>query len=198
MSYKHFTIKALKKKLGLQIGYEDLFSGRISPVAPSTQLEADVAEGKQFPLLSEKAKSELLIMPVLKELKRLNNGRVNVFSGYPLNVDAEKGLTGFCDFLITKDPLPVEIVSPILAIVEAKNEHIEAGIGQCGAEMYAAYQYNLEDGQSVPRIYGAVTTASEWLFMRLEENILTIDARRYALSELPHILGIFQFALGDV
>lgn len=195
MAYKKFTIKTLKRKLGLEVAYGDIFSGKYNSVPLSEQLERDIAEGKLFPLLSEKAKSELLIMPVLKELKRINNGSINVFSGYPLNVDAKRGLTGFCDFIITKNPLPLEMISPVLAIVEAKNERIELGIGQCGAEMYAASLYNVAEDQKTGRIFGCVTTATEWLFLSLDGNTITIDSKRYLLTELSEILGIFQYIL---
>ena len=87
---------------------------------------------------SEKVRSELIIAPILLELKRNHPDRVSLFSGKEFNVDADRGLNGFCDFLISRSPQQSVIQSPVIAIVEARNENIELGLGQCMAEMVAA------------------------------------------------------------
>ena len=39
----------------------------------SERLKEDIVDAKKLPLLTEKAKSELIITPILKELKRKND-----------------------------------------------------------------------------------------------------------------------------
>ena len=68
------------------------------------------------------------------------------FSGYPFNVDKEKGLAGACDFIISRSPEQLFIKAPVITIVEAKNENIIRGLGQCVAEMYAAKLFNERGG----------------------------------------------------
>ncbi len=42
-------------------------------------------------------------------------------------------------------------------------------------------------------IYGAVTNAYEWVFLKLEGNTVFVDKKRYYLNELPKLLGVLQF-----
>ena len=43
---------------------------------------------------TEKARSEMIIAPILMEAVRLSGYRLNLFSGLTLDVDKERGLTG--------------------------------------------------------------------------------------------------------
>jgi len=131
-------------------------------------------------------------MPVLLELKHLNDNFFTIFSGATLNVDKEHGLNGECDFILSAKPNAPYIDTPIISIVEAKNDMLNLGAGQCAAQMYAAKLQNEEDGKPLDIIYGCVTTARDWQFMKLENDLLTIDEKIYNIIELDTILGIFQ------
>ena len=61
---------------------------------------------------SAKAKSELLITPILNEIRLRNLNKMTYFSGYQFNVDAKRGLKGFCDFIISGKYNAVFIESP--------------------------------------------------------------------------------------
>ena len=128
---------------------------------------------------------------MLKEIWRNVNRSVVVFSGAKLTVDAAEGLDGYCDFIIAKSPFRSEIQAPLLCVVEAK-EDVEGSLGQCTAEMVAARIFNERDGIPLSAIYGCVTAALEWLFLRLEGTTLTIDTHRYSLMNLPELLGALQ------
>ncbi len=67
---------------------------------------------------SEKAKSELLIMPILKKIRR-NNKFLNIFSGYNFEVNGSVGLNGFYDYLLSTDTQSLEVNSAVFCIVEA-------------------------------------------------------------------------------
>ena len=60
-----------------------------------------------MPLNSEKAKSEILIYPIIRELKR-NNSSISIFSGYAFNIKGQKDLNGVLDFLISAKAQTVE------------------------------------------------------------------------------------------
>jgi hypothetical protein len=47
---------------------------------------------------TEKARSELIIAPLLVELRRLLNREISLFSGIDFTVDENQNLNGFCDF----------------------------------------------------------------------------------------------------
>ena len=53
---------------------------------------------------TEKARSELIVTPILVELRKHFNYQISFFSGKEFNIDSEKGLNGFCDFLISRSP----------------------------------------------------------------------------------------------
>ena len=90
------------------------------------------------------------------------------------------------------------ISAPVIALVEAKKEDIKAGLGQCGAEMFAAQLFNEQEGNNIPTIYGAVTSGTVWRFLKLESNIVYIDPREYYLRDVGKILGILLSAIAPV
>lgn len=59
------------------------------------------------------------------DVRRHLNYQVSLFSGADFNVDAALGLTGFCDFILSRSTEQYYIETPVLTIVEAKNESIK-------------------------------------------------------------------------
>ena len=193
-SYSKFTYNDLKA-LGLRTVVVDLFVGEtIPPVQPSAWLKEGISRSRNFSLATEKAKSEFLIAPILNELQQNNQTVFAVYSGFNFDVDKEKGLQGFCDFLLAKLPLNIVPDAPIIAVVEAKlNDVITAAVPQCAAEMYATRLWNERYNQSEQVVYGVITTGNNWLFLRLKEGMtVEIDVNTYPLNNLENILGILQ------
>lgn len=137
-------------------------------IEPSPFLLYDLEIGKTMPLYSEKAKSEALIFPIIKELK-IKNNHISIFSGYALNIDNQLDLSGIPDFMISAKPNIIEPQCPIFCLMESKNKTPDEGFGQCAAEMYAARLFNQQMGEPHETIYGAVTNAFEWVFLKLEK-----------------------------
>jgi hypothetical protein len=75
-------------------------------------------------------------------------------------------------------------------IVEAKNENIKDGLGECAAAMLAAQLFNQQEENEIKTIYGAITTGDIWKFMKLENSDLFIDLNNYYIQEIGKILGI--------
>ncbi len=161
------------------------------PLAPSEWLLSTLEKSEILPMISEKAKSELLIMPVILELAHREPNKFSCFSGSTFDVDAAQSLKGRCDFLLTKQRV-VRISAPIIAVFEAKDDNIDHWYGQCGAEMLAARIFNEERNEPITIIHGAVTNGREWRFLRLEGARLLIDTEIYSLSNLPKLLGVLQ------
>ena len=193
MAYEDFTFAKLKRNFGLEQEDTHLFQDvTIIPFVPSQHLLDDVSEAKDMPLLSEKAKSELLISPIVRELKRQNK-HISIYSGYAFNIDSQSDLVGTPDFMISAKPKIVELQTPIFCLVESKNRIPDEGYAQCAAEMYAARLFNQQNNEPYDTVYGAVTNAFEWVFLKLENNTVLIDKNRYFLNDLPTLLGILQF-----
>ena len=196
MSYSNFTLLQVRQKLGISHKLTAIFP-KIEPINPSPHLQQDVEEGISYPLSTEKARSEYIVTPILREVKRNDMNFVTIFSGYALNIDYEKGLNGNCDFILSARTDIADLSAPICCIVEAKKGVIEDAYGQCAAEMYASVLFNTIDGNEMNVIYGVVTNAIEWQFMCLDfaQKIVFIDVIKYKISELATILGVFRYIL---
>lgn len=192
MPYSQFSIEQIKTTFGIA------FSSKMGLFADISEREYSnlLQETLQFnlPLAveinSEKARSELIIAPILLEIKRQMPERISLFSGREFNVDAAKGLSGYCDFLISRSPEQLVIESPVIALVEAKNDNIQLGLGQCAAEMIAAQIFNQQRENEIETIYGVVTTGSIWKFLQLKGQSIEIDTSEYFINNVGKILGI--------
>ncbi|MBC8137923.1 MAG: hypothetical protein H8F28_18750 [Fibrella sp.] len=195
MAYESFTLESLMEKFAVTYAQSRDDFGKIPVCEPSDwlkktlEVQAPLVAGKT----SEKARSELLVSPILIEVREIREQKIMVFSGIKFDVDKKAGLFGYCDFLVTKKPFVDIITAPVIVIAEAKKEDLNAGVPQCVAEMIAANLFNDSRKESVPVIYGTVTDGTRWRFLRLEKSTLTIDLREYTLAELPHILGILVY-----
>ena len=139
---------------------------------------------------TEKSRSALLIAPMLVALRKLAQHQVSLFSGTDFSVDPGQGLNGVCDFIVSQSPEQFFVSAPVLIIVEAKNENIKGGLAQCIAAMEAARLFNDREGSVVAAVYGAVTTGTNWRFLKLEPGIVYIDQREYYIVRVEKILGI--------
>jgi hypothetical protein len=91
-----------------------------------------------------------------------------------------------------------EIYAPVVTLVEAKNENIKSGLGQCIAEMVAAQRFNQQQETPIDAIYGAVTTGMIWKFLKLVNQTAFIDLDDYFIKEVDKVLGILSTPLSSV
>jgi hypothetical protein len=189
-SYSDYTLDALQEVCGID-NTKTKLSLLKQTVKPSEWILNTLELNQVLPINSEKARSELLITPILVEWLSRNPKKLQYFSGNTFDVLPEKALKGRCDFLFTKH-FSLNIVAPVVAMFEAKDDNVDNWYGQCGAEMYAARVFNEQKNEPYRIIYGAVTDGYEWVFLRLEENLLLIDSERYHLQDLPRLLGALQ------
>jgi hypothetical protein len=195
-SYSDLTIDDVRKTFSLKILREVLFAN-VKPLEPSAWLREALTSGFEVSFVSEKARSEFIVAPILLYLRELHKGQISIYSGVKFDVDPERGLRGVCDFILSKSPLLPTVQAPAFVMVEAKKNDIEEGLGQCAAEMVAAQIFNQKEGNEIPCIYGCVTTGESWQFLRLREKNLAIDKNRYFIVNLNEILGVLNtIALG--
>jgi hypothetical protein len=192
MVYSEFTLAKVRQDFNLTLQEGQNLFATVAAVAPSNLLTAILDEYLPLAIAinSEKARSEFIIAPVLGEVRRLSSYQVSLFSGKEFNIDKDRGLTGFCDFILSCSPEQLYITSPVIEITEAKNEDIISGLGQCIASMVAAQLFNQQSGNNIDVIYGAVTTGTAWRFLTLRDQVVSIDAIEYYIKEVDKILGI--------
>ena len=143
-------------------------------------------------LVSEKARSEFIVAPILTEMMERNFSRVALYSGRRLDAKPEQGLSGECDFIIARGELRRTIQTPIFALVEANKNDIELGLGQCVAQMTGARFFNEQHDAMLKQVFGCVTTGENWQFLRLEGTAVTFDQQVRYLDQVEDILGILQ------
>lgn len=197
MSYSDFTLAKVIKEFGLKITDNYRMYSGIHEVEPSNLLTQTIAENIPLATASntEKARSEMIISPILIEVRKQQNHQISLFSGIDFSVDNERGLNGNCDFIISRSPELFILTAPVIIIVEAKKENINGGLGQCVAEMLAARIFNERENNEISTIYGTVTSGTNWRFLKLQEDIVTIDLDEYYLSDIKKILGILASSI---
>lgn len=194
MAYNNFSLSDVIEQFELNV-VSLPFCENLPVAAPSDFFVTLFKEW--FPLAqqakSEKAKSELLVSPILLEVRKLVNNSVELFSGEEFSIDRERGLNGFCDFLFSRSTNLFIIEAPIVMLVEAKKGELDAGLGQCIAEMVAAQIFNTNKSKAIPVIYGCVTSGKLWQFLKLEGKDVTIDLNEYQVTPVERILGILKW-----
>jgi hypothetical protein len=195
MAYSDFSLRDVLDRFQLGLSdVPDLFPA-VPDVEPSPLLRSLLPEF--FPLAlainTEKARSEYAIAPLLGGLRAQLGHRFSVFSGIDFTVDPGQGLAGYCDFILSRSPEQQLLRSPVAAIVEAKNENLKSGLGQCVAAMVGARLFNEREGHPIPAVFGAVTSGSLWRFLQLEGALVSLDQQEYHIRQLPKLLGILTW-----
>jgi hypothetical protein len=196
MSYSEFTLESVQTAFDLIIAERaNLLDD--SPLGETSAFLKELL--KEFVPLAlamntEKARSELIIAPILVEVRKKYLDKASLFSGVELNIDRDIGLNGICDFLLSRSPSQLMLKAPVVVVVEAKKENINGALGQCIAEMWAAKLFNQQHQNDISVIYGAATTGNDWKFLRLSDRLVEIDLTEYQLSNIDKILGILSLA----
>lgn len=193
MGYSNFNqIKSVAKKFKLDVRISSLFP-KIDLVQPSACLVETVRRSTVMVMTNEKTKTERLISPILIEIAQAYTDQFSFFSGEALDVNADDDLEDDCDFFFTGQPPKPYIDAPIVALIKSRDQDTEWSVAQCAAQMQGAKLYNETEGKAIPVIYGCVTDGTEWLFMKLEANVIHLDNR--ALTDLASIVGAWHTVL---
>jgi hypothetical protein len=185
MPYSSFTLATVEEQFDLKVT-KSVFFENLPVLPPRMSFRELFTESSAFAAGqdSEKVRSELIIAPLLFELRELLGRRIGLFSGVDFSIDPTAGLNGICDFLLTRSESELTIKAPAIVLIEAKKADLIAGWGQCAAEMLAAQKFNVDRGQEIETIYGSVTTGVQWQFLKLTGRNLTIDTTQYALDPI--------------
>ena len=194
MSYSDFTLESVERVLGVTVRAATLFP-QLQPVPVPVWLRdllARGAQGIQLSLISEKARSEFIVAPILLASREASGNRMAIYSGQRLDVDPALGLVGECDFILTAADAVLPLRAPIAVVVEAKKNDIESGLGQCIAQMVAADRFNQSSGRMAAPLFGCVTTGEAWQFARLAGTEVLLESQRYYIDHVDMILSEFQ------
>jgi hypothetical protein len=192
MAYSKFTLEMLIERFEIELQN----CPRLFATAPSQAIRPWLREtlDQNLPLATairtEKARSELVVMPVLLEVWHHFDREISLFSGVDFPVDRKSGLDGFCDYLIGLSGEQVLVRAPVVALVETKKDDPNEGLAQCIAEMLGAQRFNAKQEKPLPTIYGVTTSGMVWRFLRLQGVIVEMDTTDYYISDVEKIVGI--------
>ncbi len=194
MAYSQFSLTDIQDKFQVELHQHASLFAAIEPISLSDILTAILDENVSLALAiyTEKARSELIIAPILVELRKLLNRKISFFSGRDFNVDAKQGLVGVCSFIISQSAELLFITAPVVAMVEAKNEDIRSGLPQCIAEMLAAQVFNQQAKNNIQTVYGVATTGNLWKFLTLEHRTVFVDLDEYHISQAGKLMAILR------
>ena len=93
MPYSEFTFQSLRDNLSLHLMQEASLFAHVEAVAVSEYLETTLQENVALALNinTEKARSEMIIAPMLIEVRKILKKQVSLFSGVEFQVDAALG-----------------------------------------------------------------------------------------------------------
>jgi hypothetical protein len=197
MAYANFTLEMLRHKLGMTVQDGALFD-TVGDLLPSAWLRESLHKGMGPAHISEKARGEFIVAPILAECRELMQQRINIFSGIQLDVEPARGLNGECDFVLARTQSPRAFQSPLMVIVEAKKHDIEEGVWQCAAQLFGASRFNEIDGKVAPYLYGCVTNGLIWSFLKLHGTQLIVHPDYFLIGELSKILWFVMECLQDL
>jgi len=90
-------------------------------------------------------------------------------------------LNGSYDGALSLDE--IDLICPVISVVEVKRSSLSDGLGQCIAEMYTTLQVYEQE-----KVYGIITDGELWEFMLLENSIVSVDTYNYHIKSIADIV----------
>lgn len=121
-------------------------------------------------MTSEISKREFLIAPILIEIAKVTDSKINV--EYPIEIDDK--LSGSVDYLLRS--------TQELIVIEAKKGDLDKGFNQLAVELIALDKYQ---DNNLTAFYGAISIGEVWRFGMLKRDIKHIfkDIHTYRVPE---------------
>ncbi len=143
---------------------------------------------------------EFFIVPFLKEMWKQHR-RIKVWSHVYIKYDDD--LCGNPDYLISslREENTYEVLStPLLAVIQAKQQNFIAGWGQCLAAMLACQKINAERPEQAgagPPVYGIVSTGEVWEFGKLEGQTLRKYPAPISIATPAQLAGVLDYIFSE-
>lgn len=135
---------------------------------------------------------ESFIFPMLQQVWKQHPG-LKIWAHRMLRYDDV--LNGEPDYFVSRWPDTVTntvVMTPLLAVVEAKRQDFEEGWGQCLAAMLACQKLNAAEEVTV---YGIVSTGLVWEFGKLAGTCFTKDPLAHSLENPQKAAGLLDSIL---
>ncbi|MEM7133217.1 MAG: hypothetical protein AAF702_43355 [Chloroflexota bacterium] len=188
--YRQYTASELRKMFQVEIKHKENLFDRLTPNGQEyAELQSAVINMSTRLRFSkydnEATRGNLLVSRILWTAAEVYE--LGVFFEPPVALSKEAPinlphpLNGAFDGALSLDE--IDLVSPIISVVEVKRSSLSDGFGQCLAEMYTTLRVFQQD-----KIYGIVTDGEIWEFLLLENSIVSVDARNYYIQSVADIV----------
>ena len=196
----------IQKQFGKILIETDSFFANTEHLRPSAWLNEtlEIALPLVKQIRSEQARSAFVISNIVLELYKHCNRNFAVYTEQKLNIGV---LSGKLDYVMGRGDQTFlrqrGFNPPITVVIEVKSQTLSDNrlrfrFGQCMAEMVAMQFFNIENDSEVSTIYGVLTDAERWYFMKLTDDEFQADTRIYQIeNELQLILGILDAMIRD-
>lgn len=188
--YRKYTATELKKIFRVEIkNKENLFEGFIPSGQAYSELQVAVMNMSVRLRISkfdnEATRGNLLVSRILWTAAEVYQLGVFFEPTITLPQDASLNLphplNGSYDGALSLDE--IDLVSPLISIVEVKRSSLSDGLEQCIAEMYTTVQVFQQE-----KVYGIITDGEIWEFLRFENSVVAVDARNYYSQSVADIV----------
>ena len=189
MAFSDFkTIPEVLERFKITYTAKDFVQIEEIPGTPSAQFLQDFEFCIQYidVFASEAARCEAIIFPILKEIYKTYAEHYALWIKKALVYD--ETLTGTPDYLIsTRSELGLPVVgTPLILLVEAKQNDFEHGWSQCLSALVAAQKIN--EDPDFP-VYGIVSDGTLWQFGRLVGTAFTRNRTSVTMDNLSVLFG---------
>ena len=191
--YKNLTI--LKAKHPQIIVKSERFIPELPEINVKSSLKEDIEYNLQAYRSNEFYACENLVSPILRYVwQNMYFTDINMWTHQSIKYDDD--LCGVPDFMFTHlEQEQYQILSyPIITTVEAKTDNFVEGWAQCIAQMLACQKLNTKPNVI---ILGIVTTGKLWEFAKLTGDIVAIHNVSYAIGDLPKLITVLAYLLGE-
>ena len=188
--YRKYTATELKKIFRVEIkNPEDLFKGFTPSGREYNDLQATVMQMSVRLRLSkfdnEATRGSLLVSRILWAASEVY--QLGVFFEptitYPQDdtFNLPHPLNGSYDGALSLDE--IDLIAPVISVVEVKRSSLSDGLGQCIAEMYTTMRVFQQE-----KVYGIITDGEVWEFLRLENSVISVDNSNYHIRTVADIV----------
>ena len=196
----------IQKQFGKILIETDSFFANTEHLRPSAWLNEtlEIALPLVTQIRSEQARSAFVISNILLELYKHCDHDFAIYTEQTLDIGV---LNGKLDYAIGRGDQTFlrqrGFNPPITVAIEVKSRtlsdyQLRFRFGQCMAEMVAMQFFNIEKDSEVSNIYGVLTDAERWHFIKLTDDKFQADTRIYSIeNELQLILGILEAMIRD-
>lgn len=199
MAFSDFKYPDVLTDLGLTLTSVPNLFGSVPPLPPAAAVAVLLPNYTSLAASNtEMARMTWLVGPVLGDVWARYGGRVSLHVGAAFTADVAANLSGYCDFLIGRYPQIPNVRPPAVVLVEAKQDNIFEGLGQCIASMVGAQRFNLAAGTPLDEVFGVVTSGMLWRFLRLAGTDLQLDQAEYTIRDVDKIIGILVHMVGPI